>query len=81
MEDGTLEVIGEEEVAAASDVKHRTCKLLELDVYKIRSRIIFHETPCLDLHAEGVHLCQILIIRRLDHIGMRSPAEPGMTSD
>ena len=62
MQDSTFEVIGKEKIAAATDVEDRPCKLLKLDVHKISHRIILNETAGLHLHAEGVHLGQILII-------------------
>ena len=67
MQDRTFEVICEEQVAAATDMQYRTRKFLKLDINQICHRIIFHETASLHLHSKGVHLCQILIVFRLDH--------------
>ena len=67
MQDGTFEISREEEVAAASDVEHRTGKFRELYIHKVSHRIIFHETACLHLHSEGVHLREVFIILCPDH--------------
>ena len=67
MQYGSLEIVCEQKVAAAADVKNRTGQFLKLDIDKIRHRIILDETSRLHLHAEGVHLSQILVIFRVYH--------------
>ena len=67
MQHRAFEVIGKEEIAATTDMQHRTRKLLEFDIHKVCYRIILDETAGLHLHTEGVHLCKILIIRGLYH--------------
>ena len=78
VQDSTFEIISKKQIAAPADMKHRACKLIKLDIDKIRHRVILHETTCLHLHAEGVHLSQILIVLRPYHI-FSSPVKPGMT--
>ena len=68
VQDSALEVVCEKQIAAAAYMKDRLCQLTELDVHKIRHRIILHETTSLHLHPEGVHLGQILIIGCSYHI-------------
>ena len=70
MQDGALEVVGKEQVAATSDMEDRTGKFCKLHIDKIRHRIIFHETACLHLHTEGVHLGEVLIMFCLYHISV-----------
>ena len=74
-----LEVVNKQQVAAASDMKHRTSQLFELDVHKIRYRIILDETARLHLHSEGVHLGEILVVFCLYHSLIRFPIKPEMT--
>ena len=67
MQDRTLEIIGEKQIAAATYMQHRPRQFIELDIHKISHRIILNETARLHPHPEGVHLRQILIILRLYH--------------
>ena len=67
VEDGTLEVIGEQKIAAPSDMKHRTGQFLEFDINQIRNRIILDETLCLHLHSEGIHSGKVLIVSCVYH--------------
>ena len=67
MKDCALEIICKEQIASATDMKHRTRKFLKLYFYQISHRIILDETASLHLHSEGIHLGQILVILRLNH--------------
>ena len=68
VQNGSLEVICEKQVAATADMKHGSGKFLKIYVHQVRYRIIFHETAGLHLHSEGVHLRKVLIIICLYHI-------------
>ena len=67
MQNRPLEIVRKKQIASATDVKHRTGQFRELYIHKICNGIIFNETPCLHLHSEGVHLCEILVVIGLDH--------------
>ena len=68
MEDCTLEIIGKQQIAAASDVQYRPCKFLKFDVHEISHRIILDKTTSLHLHPESVKTRHILVIGSFNHI-------------
>ena len=76
MKDSALEIIGKKKIAAASDVENRACQFFKLYFDEVCYRIVFYETAGLYLHAEGIQLCQILIVCCLYHIA-RSPVCTG----
>ena len=67
VKDGTFEIFCKKKIATATDMQYRTRQLVKFYINQICHRIILNETLSLDLHPEGIHLSQILVISRFNH--------------
>ena len=69
MEDGSLEISGKEQVAAASDVQNRPRIAFQVQFHQVSHRVILDESLRLHPHSEGIEPCQVLVVFGFQHTG------------